>query len=189
MAASVWELQSFLGKFIQLTNEGILANLTLTNTGENIVVNLQSTLKNFEPLPTIMPASPPTSPSACTKPSRVKRRKRRHNARINNAAGHSLKVDDVGVRASPDDVLPNNTDNENSNCDNILLVSDVESSTLDDLGIEFGDRISTIMENLAESSVTDEVLLTHSVYHTKENDLEESVQIDEILDKKGLLTP
>ena len=92
MAVPVWEFQSFLGKFTQLTDHGSLSTLSFNNNGDTVTVNLSSTFSTIVQTPE---TSSPAASSKCVKPSRMRRRKRRQDAGLNKSSALELNCHDV----------------------------------------------------------------------------------------------
>ena len=69
MAVPVWEFQSFLGKFAQLTDQDILSTLSFNNDGDTLTVNLSSTFSTIVQTPE---TSSPSASSKCVVGSAVK---------------------------------------------------------------------------------------------------------------------
>ena len=95
-AVSVFaEVQSFVTKFMQLTSLGLHGSLNLSNNDGRMLVNFSMDLGSL-----LSPSSENFASSHRVKPSRVRRRKRRENAR---ASKISNSVDTV---ESNDSVIP-----------------------------------------------------------------------------------
>ena len=80
------EIHSFISKFMQLTSLGLNGNVNFSSNGGRLFVNLNVDLGNH-----LTPPSHSFTSSPKVKPSRVRRRKRRENARV-NSCGKSAEV-------------------------------------------------------------------------------------------------
>ena len=82
-----WELQSFVSKFLQLSSYGYQSCLNFKFNGEHIEVNINATLGS----PPVLKESFMTEKKH-VKPSRLRRRIRRKEARVNNPKDTTLNI-------------------------------------------------------------------------------------------------
>ena len=104
--STIHEMQSFLAKFRQLTSFGMNATLTFNHCDNNVQVTLQASLGSW---------SLPVAGNNGNKPSRIRRRKRRQEARnkLNADLKEASNVKDAEIVINK---TVNSTDVKNDEC-------------------------------------------------------------------------
>ena len=199
MVPAVWEFQSFLSKFIQLSENGILSSLTFNNSEGAVCVNLNSTFPRCVPTPAATSFS--STQMKYEKPSKVRRRQRRRSARINKRVTdvqmkihdtqyHTDEMRDEIINSSPDakptfNVLVQEDGHDFENLAATPQRSEDTYTAFEYFDVEFGDGISAVLTDLTLSKRTKDEFEdeTHQKDFPKVLDPDAETQLDDSQDR------
>ena len=141
------EIQSFVSKFLHLSSLGCLANLAINFDGDNIQVNLQASIKNAnvsaEPVHT-------EKYSRSVKPSRIRRRNRRREAKMRKDSNLSTRVQELifNPPTVADSLIHASAENVSSGD----YVEPVETCVVDDgLSLDFEKMDNPVVSEISSS--------------------------------------
>ena len=141
------EIQSFVSKFLHLSSLGCQANLAIKFDGDNIQVNLQASIKNAyvsaEPVHT-------EKYSRSVKPSRIRRRNRRREAKMCKDSNLSQRVQELifNPPTVADSLIHATAENVSSGD----YVEPVETCVVDDgLSLDFDKMDNSVVSEISYS--------------------------------------
>ena len=147
--SALFEVHSFVNKFLTLCNNGETANLSLKCQDGKTVIDLQLHLPSVPPPPPYHPQSPP--PRAGPSPSRVRRSARRAHYRAANNASKTEEVSaDLSRTIFPSDVNINTAEQ----AANGIASDDIKNS------------IRSKIEDIATTREADQLSAQQTVYCT-----------------------